>query len=315
MSDEGFQRFHYKTLDELRTQIDKEQVDIKLSDDVSALAHPVRVGSRVAANSLAILPMEGCDSQQDGSPSDMTRRRYLRFAAGGSSLVWWEANTVVEEGKANPQAMMVTSDNLSSFADLVTQTKRIARTTNNIDVLNVIQLTYSGRYSRPIDKLQPLIAFRDPLLDPRMGITSDECVVSDAYLDELTGHYVDAALNAQKAGFDGVDIKAVHKYLISELLGAFTREGPYGGERLENRARFLLQTVREVRRAVGPDFIVASRLNVFDVHPYPYGFGVARDNPFVWDSSEPKQLIKMLVDEGVDLLGLSSSNPYYLYPQ
>lgn len=59
MSDEDFQRFHHNTLDELRTQIDKEQVDIKLSDDVSALAHPVRVGSRVAANSLAILPMEG----------------------------------------------------------------------------------------------------------------------------------------------------------------------------------------------------------------------------------------------------------------
>lgn len=92
-------------------------------------------------------------------------------------------------------------------------------------------------------------------------------------------------------------------------------EGRYGGPKLENRARFLLQTVKAVRVACGSDFIVASRMNVFDVHPYPYGFGVDKDDFFTWDPTEPKQLVKMLVDEGVDLLGLSSSNPYYIYPQ
>lgn len=57
-----------------------------------------------------------------------------------------------------------------------------------------------------------------------------------------------------------------------------TTKGRYGGPKLENRARFLLQTVKAVREACGPDFIVASRMNVFDVHPYPYGFGVDRDD-------------------------------------
>lgn len=315
MPDAGFERFHYKTLDELRARIEEESVDIQLSEDLSSLSRPVKVGPRTASNALAILPMEGCDSNPDGSPSDMTRRRYLRFAAGGSSLVWWEANTVVEEGKANPIAMMITRDNLHSFADLISATKAVARQKNGVDLLNVIQLTHSGRYSRPVDKPAPMVAFRDPILDPRSGVTSDDQVVSDAYLDELTGHYVEAALNAQKAGFDGVDVKAVHKYLVSELLGGFTRAGRYGGDELESRARFLLQTVRAVREAVGPDFIVACRLNVFDVHPYPYGFGVARDDQFTWDSSEPQRLVGMLVEEGVSLLGLSSSNPYYIYPQ
>lgn len=311
----SFKRFHYKTVQELRDQIAEEGLSIELSDDLSPLLKPRKVGMRTASNSMAILPMEGCDSNPDGSPSDMTRRRYLRFAAGGSALSWWEANTVVPEGKANPIAMMITADNLGSFADLVAETKRVAKAKNGVDLLNIIQLTHSGRYSRPVDKPASMVAFRDPILDARTGVVSDDQVVTDTYLDELTGKYVQAALNAQKAGFDGVDIKAVHKYLVSELLGGFTREGRYGGPKLENRARFLLQTVKAVREACGPDFIVASRMNVFDVHPYPYGFGVDKDDFFTWDPTEPKQLVKMLVDEGVDLLGLSSSNPYYIYPQ
>jgi 2,4-dienoyl-CoA reductase-like NADH-dependent reductase (Old Yellow Enzyme family) len=312
----GFQKFHYHTIEELREEIAYEGIDnIHLTEDLSPLGYPVKVGTHIASNAMAILPMEGCDCNLDGSPSYMTCRRYLRFAAGGSSLIWWEANTVVEEGKANPSAMMINKDNINEFSDLVANTKEIAREKNNVNLLNIIQLTHSGRYSRPHNKPEPMVAFRDPILDPRSGVVSDDQVVTDTYLDDLIEHYVEAALNAQEAGFDGVDIKAVHKYLVSELLGGFTRRGRYGGEKLENRARFLLQTIKAVREAVGPDFIIACRINVFDVHPYPYGFGVEKNNPFAWDSSEPKRLIKMLIDEGVDLLGLSSSNPYYIYPQ
>ena len=79
-------------------------------------------------------------------------------------------------------------------------------------------------------------------------------------------------LLAKEAGFDGVDIKACHRYLMNELLASHTREGRYGGS-YENRSRLLLTVIREVRKATGDDFIIASRFNVFDAHPYPYGFG------------------------------------------
>jgi len=307
--------FRYKTMDELKQAFERENVNIALSEDLSPLGKNVKIGHLTSSNAMAVLPMEGCDCNTDGSISELTKRRYMRFAKGGSGLIWWEANAVVEEGKANPLAMMLTNENLSAFQEVVKECKQAAKEENNVSLIQILQLTHSGRYSRPGEARAPMVAFRDPLLDERSGVVSDEQVVTDEYLDSLIPKYVEAALLAKEAGFDGVDIKAVHKYLISELLGGFTRKGKYGGESLENRSRLLIDIVREVRKAVGSDFIVACRLNVYDVHPYPYGFGSDKEDFTKWDSTEPVALIKNLVKAGVDIFALSSSNPYYIYPQ
>lgn len=117
-----------------------------------------------------------------------------------------------------------------------------------------------------------MVAQHDPLLDPLVGITGNYPVVTDTYLEALQEKYVQAALLAKEAGFDGVDIKACHRYLVSELLASHTREGKFGGS-FENRTRFLLEVIRKIRKATGEKFIIASRFNVFDSHPYPYGWG------------------------------------------
>lgn len=311
------EKFNFHTLEEIQKKIDVLGVDIRLKKDLSPLGHPVRVGSKVAPNAMAVLPMEGCDSNPDGSPSDLVRRRYTRFAAGGAGLLWWEANAVVEEGRANALSMMLTDDNVGAFADLVTEAKRAAADANGAGhvPVNILQLTHSGRYSRPHGhKPEPIIPQHDPLLDPRVGIDESYPVVTDAYLDELTGKYVKAALLAKKAGFDGVDIKACHRYLVSELLASHTRSGRYGGS-FENRSRFLLQTIRAVKEAAGKDFIVASRFNVFDAHPYPYGFGCDQKDFWVFDESEPLRLVREMCEAGVELLSNSAGNPYFIYPQ
>jgi 2,4-dienoyl-CoA reductase-like NADH-dependent reductase (Old Yellow Enzyme family) len=179
----------------------------------------------------------------------------------------------------------------------------------------VLQLTHSGRYSRPCGhKILPLITQHDPILDPRCGVKPDDPVLSDEYLDSLVEKYVSSALLAQEAGFDGVDIKACHRYLISELLASHTREGKYGGS-YENRTRLLKDCIKAVRKACGPDFIVACRFNVFDAHPYPYGFGQDKDDFMKFDPAEPERLTAELRDMGVDLLSNSAGNPYYIYPQ
>jgi 2,4-dienoyl-CoA reductase-like NADH-dependent reductase (Old Yellow Enzyme family) len=106
-----------------------------------------------------------------------------------------------------------------------------------------------------------------------------------------------------------VDIKACHRYLLSELLAAHTREGRYGGS-LENRARLLLGIVRRIRNEL-PELDVAVRLNVYDAHPYPWGWGVDRDDPLTPDLEEPLWLIGQLADAGVALLNVTAGNPYY----
>ncbi len=309
------EKFNFKTLDEVKEKAESLGVNIKFSEDLSLLHKEVKVGKRVAPNAIAVLPMEGCDSNPDGSPSELVERRYKRFAEGGAGLLWWEACAVVVEGRANPLQMMLTRENLIQFKGVLERCNQSAADRNGIKPLNILQLTHSGRYSRPEGhKGAPLVPQHDPILDPRVGLAADGPVVTDEYLDNLTAHYVESAVLAKEAGFDGVDIKNCHRYLLSELIASHTREGKYGGS-FENRSRFLRQTIRAVREAVGEDFIIACRFNVFDAHPYPYGFGCDKEDMWKFDPAEPVALVRMLVEEGVDLLSNSAGNPYYIYPQ
>lgn len=313
------EKFNFKTLSEVKDKISALNVTLPLTEDLSPLQSQVKVGTQLAPNAIAVLPMEGCDSEADGSPSELVERRYLRFAAGGAGLLWWEACAVVPEGRANSLQMMLTACNTGKFAQLVKKSNEAAAQANGAahKPLNILQLTHSGRYSRPEGHTgRALVPQHDPILDPRSGIAADDDsqIVTDAYLDSLTERYVISAKLAQDAGFDGIDLKSCHRYLLSELLASHTREGKYGGS-FENRSRFLRQTIRAVRQAVGKDFIIASRFNVFDAHPYPYGFGCDHDDLWKFDPTEPMALVRMMCEEGIDLLSNSAGNPYYIYPQ
>ncbi len=313
------EKFNFKTREEFDAKIKELGVDVKLSDDLSPLAKPVKVGHRTAPNAFAVLPMEGCDSNPDGSPSELLTRRYERFAGGGAGLLWWEANAVVKEGKANPLQMMLTDENKGSFAEMIKKCNDAAKNLNGKEhePVNILQLTHSGRYSRPnTHAMEPLVPQHDPTLDPRVGIDANDnkCIVTDEYLDSLPEKYIKSALLAKEVGFDGVDIKSCHRYLFSELLASHTRGGKYGGS-FENRTRLLCTILEEVKKACGNDFIISTRFNVFDAHPYPYGWGVDKEDMWKFDPTEPVQLIKRFKEIGVDLLGNSAGNPYYIYAQ
>src|SRR5208283_233026 len=93
-------RFHYKSLDELKEDMTRMGLDMPVSANVAVLSRPINIGNKTVPNRLAINPMEGCDGTPEGKPSDLTRRRYRRFGNGGAGLVWYEATAVVNEGRA-----------------------------------------------------------------------------------------------------------------------------------------------------------------------------------------------------------------------
>ncbi|MBN1818719.1 MAG: FAD-dependent oxidoreductase, partial [Sedimentisphaerales bacterium] len=180
--------------------------------------------------------------------------------------------------------------------------------------------THSGRYSKPAGKAEPIIPVRDPYRDPLSPepapnalrpsqIPDDWPRVTDEYLDALQDKYVEAARLAFEAGFDAVDIKSCHGYLINELLAAHTRKGKYGGS-FENRTRFLLGVIDRIREELG-DVPITLRLGVFDCIPYPYGWGVDQKDYTKPDLSEPKKLLKLLHQRGVRMANVTVANPYY----
>lgn len=304
------EKFHYREATELLAAVRRLQADIPYAADLAILKTPWRIGERSVPNRLAVLPMEGCDGKADGSPDELTERRYLRFAGGGAGLLWFEATAVVPEGRANPRQLWLNRDNATVFAGVLKRSLAAgaAKFGQEHRPYTVLQLTHSGRYAKPDGAARPVVAGLNPWLDvlPPEQIR----VISDDEIEALEDNYAAAAQLAAEIGFDAVDLKSCHGYLGAELLGAFQRPGRYGGT-FENRTRFLRNLVRKVRARTGQSLQIAVRLNVYDAVPYPFGWGVDKDDFHRPDFSEPARLAALLADEGVSLVNATCGNPYY----
>lgn len=287
---------------------EKTGVCLPYAEDISVLAQPLCVGRKTAANRICYQAMEGCDGTADGAPGELTLRRYERFARGGAGIIWFEATAVCEEARANPRQLWITKENVAAFAEAVIMIRDTCLRENGFEPLVFCQLTHSGRYSKPQGVPAPLIAYNNPLFEKSAPIAADR-IVSDAYLDGVRAALVQAALLAQQAGFDGVDIKCCHRYLNSELLSAYERTGRYGGS-FENRTRLLCESVKAVMESCAEDFLVSTRLNIYDGFPYPYGFGVKKDGSLTPDFEEPVRLAEKLVGLGMPILNITMGNPY-----
>jgi 2,4-dienoyl-CoA reductase-like NADH-dependent reductase (Old Yellow Enzyme family) len=139
---------------------------------------------------------------------------------------------------------------------------------------------------------------------------------------------------AHEVGFQFVDVKACHGYLLHEFLSARRRPGRYGGD-LAGRSRLLVTIIDRVRDEI-PGLIVGVRLSVFDFVPYagagsgdprttgtgrpmdydtllPYdcGFGCSPDDPLAIDLTEPLELMRLLVEHGVSIINVTCGSPYY----
>ena len=273
-------RFNFKNKDGLHKKISQLGVDIPLSGDIDILFDPVKIGRYQTVNRFVVHPMEGFDADTKGTPGDLAFRRYTRYAAGGSGLIWFEATAVVPEARSNAHQFTLHKGNVDVFKRLVEETRKAAFQTfgPRHSLILILQLTHSGRYSKPEGKPVPIIAHHSEVLDPLHHLDDNYPLITDKELDVLQDRFVEAAHLAAGAGFDGVDIKACHRYLVSELLASFTRENSRYGGSFENRTRFLLETAQRIKDRVKGLFIT-SRLNVYDAIEYPFGFGIDRNDP------------------------------------
>ena len=303
------EKFTYKSLDELKAKAESLKVHLPFLEDISVLAKPLAFGNVVLKNRLGIAPMEGADALPDGSPSRLTTRRYVREAEGGSGLIWFEAISIVPEGRSSAHQLMITRDNLEQYKRFTEEIKEAGRKANGFAPYLVMQANHSGRYSNPQGRPAPLIAYRHPEYE-KLRPADDSCIVSDDYLKSLEEKFGEAALLAREAGFDAVDIKSCHGYLLAELNSAYNRPGQYGGS-FENRTRLLRNGIAAAKAYETEDFLVTARIGIFDGFAYPYGFGVKEEEGAVVNAEEPIRLIRSLYkDYGLPMVNLTMGNPY-----
>lgn len=337
-----------KTVDEFRRHVAALGLDLPCEDAIatgsdSPLAKPLeglRLNGKTIGNRCVVQPMEGWDGTTSGGPTEEVFRRWRRFGESGAKLIFGgEAMAVRPDGRANPNQLIINEANTTGLAQLreallATHKERYGTTD---DLVIGFQLTHSGRFCKPVDKfrLEPRVAYRHPLLDPKFKVTSDDQVFTDDELDGLVEDYVRAARIAWDVGADFVDIKHCHGYLLHELLSAYTRPGKYGGS-FENRTRMLRDIVSGIR-ASGNRIELAVRLSAFDFVPYRpdpalsspgkpgpgipetfshclpyrYAFGVNANDPVAYDLTEPSEFLELCATLGVKLVNLTAGSPYY----
>jgi len=325
----------FKTAEAFRRYLRDIGVGFDLDDALesapaSPLAQAIDVEGVRVGNRFCVLPMEGWDGTRDGGPSDLTRRRWRHFGVSGAKLIWGgEAVAVRHDGRANPNQLMLTPATQSGIAclrnDLVAAHRERFGANADGDLYIGLQLTHSGRYARPVEKMrsEPLAAYQHPFLDRRFpdGIR----LISDEDLDRLVDQFVAAARLAWDAGFAFVDVKHCHGYLGHELLSARDRSGRYGGC-FENRTRFLRSVVDGIRANV-PRLAVGVRLSAVDTVPFSKdanGVGVAETSPagYRWafgllddrmDAAltDARELLALLERLGVRWVCVTAGSPYY----
>lgn len=303
--------------------------EILENGDESVLAQPIKVHDFKIGNRFSILPMEGWDGTADGKPTDLTRRRWKNFGHSGAKLIWGgEAVAVRHDGRANPNQLLINDLNLAEIESLRTDlvATHEADFGTATDLLIGLQLTHSGRYSKPNakDRSEPRIAQRNPVLDARLGITDDSSMLSDDDLSRLIEDFVAAATLAEKAGFQFVDVKHCHGYLGHELLSGVDRPGKFGGS-FENRTRFLRDIVQGIR-ACTSGLEIGVRASIFDFLPYRPGdnrvgvpeaggdprlaFGSDATGTDV-DLDEPSKFLTLLKSLGIRMVCTTAGSPYY----
>jgi 2,4-dienoyl-CoA reductase-like NADH-dependent reductase (Old Yellow Enzyme family) len=334
-----------KSIEAFQAHLDSLPIPIQCDGELlppgrNPLAREAQIAGRRVGNRFAVQPMEGWDGTPGGRPSDLTVRRWQNFGTSGAKLIWGgEALAVRPDGRANPHQLTYSPENSAELAGLLTALKTAHRERHGTadDLLTGLQLTHSGRYCRPGPGpgLLPRIAYRHPVLDGWSGLADEavanKAIMSNDELDDLVQDFVTVAVFAREAGFDFVDIKHCHGYLLHELLSAHTRPGRYGGS-FENRTRLLREIVAGIRRDA-PGLMIGVRLSAYDFSPftqppegapprgvpvplegllpYRFGFGLNPNHPLETDPEEPIAFLKLCRELDIPLVNITAGSPYY----
>ncbi len=325
-----------KTLEQFQARLRELEIDLPVDEHVEAgttsiLSQPMNSVCGPIGNRWCILPMEGWDGTSDGRPSDLTRRRWRNFGLSGAKLIWGgEAVAVRQDGRANPNQLLINDQTVSQLSELreILEASHREFIGSTDDLVVGLQLTHSGRFARPSDKrrLEPMIAYRHPVLDAKFGITDDRAILSDDDLKRLIDDFIAAAGRSATAGYRWVDIKHCHGYLGHELLSGFDRPGQFGGC-FENRTRFLRDVVAGIRAEV-PGLEIGVRVSIFDFVPfqpgptedrigvpssqatYRHAFGGDGTGQGI-DLEEPQKFLELLQSLAIDLVCSTCGSPYY----
>ena len=220
-------------------------------------------------------------------------RVYRLWSQGGAGLIL--TGNIMVDRRYRERAANIVVDGAQDAAAMA-GLRAYAQACKTGGSVAIAQISHAGRQSPKALAPEPVGPSAVPVKLPG-GLFGAPRALAPDEIEDVIARFAATAGTLCQAGFDGVQIHAAHGYLISEFLNPRVnqRTDAWGG-RLENRARLLVETVRAVRAAVGPDKAVSVKLNSSDFQKGGFSF------------EDCLSVVAMLDEEGVDLLEISGGN-------
>lgn len=253
---------------------------------------------RTLSNRLCKAAMEENLAEAGQIPGEALFNLYSAWAKGGPGMILTGNVMIDPTAMTGPGGVILEQGSLAEEAARE-RFEKWAKIGKSGGAKMVMQISHPGRQvyasmgTEAVSASETKVTLEGPadnMFAQARALTSDEIL-------GLIKRFADTAHQAERAGFDGVQLHAAHGYLIAQFLSPLTnkREDEWGGS-LENRARFLLETVRAVRARVESNFIVAVKLNSADFQRGGFDVGDA------------KQVVDWLGGEALDFVELSGGN-------
>lgn len=251
----------------------------------SPIFSPISIGNIKIKNKLVVAPMVTVYSDTDGMATERFIAYHEARAKGGWGMIIVEDYAVDPLGRGFWTPGLWKDEQIQSHAKL---TERVHRAGAKI----MAQIYHAGRQTTPeVIGEQPVSC--SPLPCPVLGAIPRE--LSIAEIKKIVSQFGDAALRAKKAGFDGVQVHGAHGYLIAQFMSKYSNKrcDEYGGP-LQNRLRFPLEIIADIRKKCGPDFLIDFRISGDD--KVPGGRNI----------EETKAVAIQLEKQGIDMLNISA---------
>lgn len=222
---------------------------------------------------IGLAPMTRTSAEANGVPNDNMRSYYLKYARGGFSLLISEGtypDTEYSQGYLN-QPGIATPEHINGW-------RNITDAVHKEGAKMFCQIMHAGALSQGNIYLTDTKAPSG--ITPKgeqLGFYGGEGAyktpeeLSRNEIEQVKQGFVNASENAQKAGFDGIEIHGANGYLLDQFLTDYTnkRKDEYGGS-TENRVRLLVEVCKAIREKVGKDFPVGIRISQAKVNDYTY---------------------------------------------
>ena len=258
----------------------------------ASLFTPFAIHELRLKNRIVMSPMTRSCSP-GGVPTDDVAAYYRRRAENEVALILTEGTVVGHPASANDV-------NVPRFhgSDALEAWRKVLRGVHAAGGRIMPQLWHVGSYRKPSESPNPESPSVSPSGVRKPGVKQGE-PMSEAEIAEVIDAFAEAASQAMRLGFDGIELHGAHGYLIDQFLWAETnlRDDAYGGD-MARRSRFAVEVVQACRRATAPTFPILFRISQWKVQDYTAKLAATSD--------ELEQLLRPLTDAGVDVFHCST---------